>query len=85
MSNMSGAEANTSNPDTPSPTISLPLFLEQSARIAKLEKEKLVLLDRIADLKRELLLAGLGIRLAESGQILVTVSFKNVQKTSYCN
>ena len=45
--------------------ISLPLFLEQSARIAKLEKEKLVLLDRIADLKRELLFAGLGIRLAE--------------------
>ena len=65
MSNMSGAEANTSNPDTPSPTISLPLFLEQSARIAKLEKEKLVLLDRIADLKRELLFAGLGIHLAD--------------------
>ena len=65
MSNMSGAEANTSNPDTPSPTISLTLFLEQSARIAKLEKEKLVLLDRIAVLKRELLFAGLGIRLAD--------------------
>ena len=65
MSNMSGAEANTSNPDTPSPTIGLPLFLEQSARIAKLEKEKLVLLDRIADLKRELLFPGLGIRLAD--------------------
>ena len=62
---MSGAEANTSNPDTPSPTISLPLFLELSARIAKLEKEKLELLDRIADLKRKLLFAGLGIRLAE--------------------
>ena len=62
---MSGSEANTPNPDTPSPTISLPLFLEQSARIAKLEKEKLVLLDRIADLKRELLFAGLGIRLAD--------------------
>ena len=57
---MSGAEANTSNPDTPSPTISLPLFLEQSARIAKLEKEKLVLLDRIADLKRELLFGDSG-------------------------
>ena len=65
MSNMSGAEANTANPDTPFPTISLPLFLEQSARIAKLEKEKLVLLDRIADLKRELLFAGLSIRLAD--------------------
>ena len=62
---MSGAEANTSNPDTPSPTISLPLFLEQSARIAKLEKEKLVLLDRIAGRGRELLFAGLGIRMAE--------------------
>ena len=65
MSNMSGTEVNTSEADTPTPTISLPLFLEQSARIAKLEKEKLVLLDRIADLKRELLFAGLGIRLAE--------------------
>ena len=65
MSNMSGTEACASNPDIPSPTISLPLFLEQSARIAKLEKEKLVLLDRIADLKRELLFAGLGIRLAD--------------------
>ena len=62
---MSGAKANTSNPDTPSPTISLPLFLEQSAHIAKLKKEKLVLLDRIADLKRELLFAGLGIRSAD--------------------
>ena len=60
MSKMSGSEA-----DTPTPSISLPLFLEQSARIAKLEKEKLVLLDRIANLKRELLFAGLGIRLAE--------------------
>ena len=65
MSNMSGTEVNTSDADTPTPIISLPLFLEQSARIAKLEKEKLVLLDRIADLKRELLFAGLGIRLAE--------------------
>ena len=65
MSKMSGAEVNTSNTDTPTPTISLLLFLEQSTRIAKLEKEKLVLLDRIADLKRELLFAGLGIRLAE--------------------
>ena len=65
MSNMSGTEVNTSEADTPTPIISLPLFLEQSARIAKLEKEKLVLLDRIADLKRELLFAGLGIRLAE--------------------
>ena len=60
MSNMSGAEANTANPDAPTPTISLPLFLEQSARIAKLEKEKLVLLDRIADLKRELLFGDSG-------------------------
>ena len=65
MSNMSGTEVNTSDADTPTPIISLPLFLEQSARIAKLEKEKLVLLDRIADLKRELLFAGLGIRLAK--------------------
>ena len=62
---MSGTEVNTSEADTPTPIISLPLFLEQSARIAKLEKEKLVLLDRIADLKRELLFAGLGIRLAK--------------------
>ena len=54
-----------SPPDTPPPTLNLPLFLEQSGRIAKLEKEKLVLLDRIADLKRELLFAGLGIRLAD--------------------
>ena len=50
---------------SPPPTISLPLFLEQTIRIAKLEKEKLVLLDRIADLKRELLFAGLGIRVAD--------------------
>ena len=49
----------------PPPIINLPLFLEQSNRIAKLEKENLVLLDRIADLKRELLFAGLGIRLAD--------------------
>ena len=65
MSDMSGAEASASKPDPPPPTINLPLFLEQSIRIAKLEKEKLVLLDRIADLKRELLFAGLGIRLAD--------------------
>ena len=63
MSNMSGSEVHTPEADTPS--INLPLFLEQAARIAKLEKEKLVLLDRIADLKRELLFAGLGIRLAD--------------------
>ena len=62
---MSGSEVLTSEADTPTPSIGLPLFLEQSARIAKLEKEKLVLLDRIADLKRELLFAGLGIRLAD--------------------
>ena len=62
---MPGSKVDTSEADTPTPSISLPLFLEQSARIAKLEKEKLVLLDRIADLKRELLFAGLGIRLAE--------------------
>ena len=62
---MSGSKIDTSEADTPTPSISLPLFLEQSARKAKLEKEKLVLLDRIADLKRELLFAGLGIRLAE--------------------
>ena len=65
MSDMSGAEASASKPGTPPPTINLPLFLEQSIRIAKLEKEKLVLLDRIADLKRELLFVGLGIRLAD--------------------
>ena len=65
MSDMSQAKANASKPDTPPPTINLPLFLEQSVRIAKLEKENLVLLDRIADLKRELLFAGLGIRLAD--------------------
>ena len=63
MSNMSGSEVPTSEADTPAP--SLPLFLEQAARIAKLEREKLVLLDRIADLKRELLFAGLGIRLTD--------------------
>ena len=62
---MSGSKFDTSEADTPTPSISLPLFLEQSARIAKLEKEKLVLLDRIANLKRELLFAGLGIRLAK--------------------
>ena len=45
MSDMSGAEASASKLDTPPPTINLPLFLEQSIRIAKLEKEKLVLLD----------------------------------------
>ena len=60
---MSGSEVFTSEADTPAP--SLPLFLEQAARIAKLEREKLVLLDRIADLKRELLFAGLGIRLTD--------------------
>ena len=65
MSNMSGSEVLTSEADTHTPSISLPLFLEQATRIAKLEKEKLVLLDRIADLKRELLFAGLGIRLAD--------------------
>ena len=63
MSNMTGSEVPTSEADTPTP--SLPLFLEQAARIAKLEKENLVLLDRIADLKRELLFAGLGIRLTD--------------------
>ena len=63
MSNMSGSEVPTSEADTPAP--SLPLLLEQAARIAKLEREKLVLLDRIADLKRELLFAGLGIRLTD--------------------
>ena len=62
---MSGSEVSTSEADSPTPSISLPLFLEQTARIAKLEKEKLVLLDRIASLKRELLFAGLRIRLAE--------------------
>ena len=60
---MSGSEVLTSEADTPAP--SLPLFLEQAARIAKLERENLVLLDRIADLKRELLFAGLGIRLTD--------------------
>ena len=62
---MSDTAGSTSKPDAPPPTISLPLFLEQTIRIAKLEKEKLVLLDRIADLKRELLFAGLGIRVAD--------------------
>ena len=62
---MSDIAGSASKPDTPPPTINLPLFLEQSIRIAKLEKEKLVLLDRIADLKRELLFAGLGIRAAD--------------------
>ena len=62
---MSGSEVLTPEADTPTPSISLPLFLEQSARITKLEKEKLVLLDRIADLNRELLFAGLGIRLSD--------------------
>ena len=62
---MSGSGVHTSEADTPTPSISLPLFLEQATRIAKLEKEKLVLLDRIADLKRELLFAGLGIRLSD--------------------
>ena len=62
---MSDIAGSTSKPDTPPQTINLPLFLEQTIRIAKLEKEKLVLLDRIADLKRELLFAGLGIRVAD--------------------
>ena len=62
---MSGSRVPTSEADTSTPSVSLPIFLEQSARIAKLEKEKLVLLDRIADLKRELLFAGLGIRLTD--------------------
>ena len=60
---MTGSEVPTSEADTPTP--SLTLFLEQAARIAKLEKENLMLLDRIADLKRELLFAGLGIRLSD--------------------
>ena len=62
---MSDIAGSTSKPDTPPLTINLPLFLEQTIRIAKLEKEKLVLLDRIADLKRELLFAGLGIRVPD--------------------
>ena len=59
------AAGNTSKPDEPPPTISLPLFLEQTIRIAKLEREKEILLDRITELKRELLFAGLGIRAAD--------------------
>ena len=62
---MSDTAGSTQNPDVPPPTISLPLFLEQTIRIAKLEKKKLVLLDRIAELKRELLFSGLGIRVAD--------------------
>ena len=62
---MSDIAGSTKAGHSPPPTISLPLFLEQTIRKAKLEKEKLVLLDRIADLKRELLFAGLGIRAAD--------------------
>ena len=59
------AAGSTSKTDVPPPTISLPLFLEQTVRIAKLEKEKEILLGWIAELKRELLFAGLGIRVAD--------------------
>ena len=59
------AAGSTSKTDGPPPTISLPLFLEQTVRIAKLEREKEILLDRIAELKRELLFAGLGIRVTD--------------------
>ena len=59
------AAGSTSKTDESPPTISLPLFLEQTVLIAKLEKEKEILLNRIAELKRELLFAGLGIRVVD--------------------
>ena len=51
--------------DTPPQTISLQLFLDQNIKIAKLEKEKLVLLEKIAQLNRQLLYAGIGINLTD--------------------
>ena len=60
----SSLESTLTIPDTPK-FISLQLFLDQNIKIAKLEKEKLELLDKIAQLKRQLLYAGIGIKLTD--------------------
>ena len=60
---MSTPPESTPVPDTPPQTISLQLFLDQNIKIAKLEKENLALLDKIAQLNRQLLYAGIGINL----------------------
>ena len=62
---MSSSPESTTIPDTPPKFISLQLFLDQNIKIAKLEKEKLELLDKIAQLKRQLLYAGIGIKLTD--------------------
>ena len=64
---MSTTPENTPVPDTPPPPppISLQLCLDQNIKIAKLEKEKIALLDKIAQLNRQLLYAGIGINLTD--------------------
>ena len=62
---MSNSRGSTTVSDTPPQTISLQLFLDQNIKIAKLEKEKLVLLEKIAQLNRQLLYAGIGINLTD--------------------
>ena len=62
---MSTSLESTSIPDTPPQIISLQLFLDQNVKIAKLEKEKIELLEKIAQLNRQLLYAGIGINLTD--------------------
>ena len=62
---MSTSPGRTPVSDTPPQTISLQLFLDQNIKIAKLEKEKIALLDKIAQLNRQLLYAGIGINLTD--------------------
>ena len=58
---MSNSLGSTPILDTPPQTISWQLFLDQNIKIAKLEKEKIALLEKIAQLNRQLLYAGIGI------------------------
>ena len=62
---MSTSPGRTPVSDTPPQTISLQLFLDQNIKIAKLEKEKIALLDKIAQLNRQLLYAGIGKNLTD--------------------
>ena len=62
---MSAPRESTAVPDNPPQFISLQLFFEQNIKIAKLERENLELLDKIAHLKRQLLYAGIGINLKD--------------------
>ena len=62
---MSSSPESTPVPNTTPKFISLQLFLDQNIKTAKLEKEKIELLDKIAQLKRQLLYAGIGINLTD--------------------